>query len=164
MIISKSSWHYRVIDKFSDWKPPTNLCPYMRKLIGTLLLICFVAPSVLYGMLEVAAFTWYGKEIFLAYWTGMLETISMVLAIHAVLSWIAGGVAWLFVCLAAIAWTGDKVKAYRSAKEIERAKTDPDYHNKTTYKQSEPSIITVWLEALHDKACPIIEFREKNSD
>lgn len=166
MNIKKSAWHYRLIKRFSDWAPPSNFCPYMRKLTGIMLLLFFVAPSVVYGMGEAVMLVWWGKDMFNEIWMATLESYSMWLAVHGAISALAGMLAWVVLGVCLIGVTIDLIKKMKDKYDIAKMlkqKEAGTWIEPTSegYVRSEPTIVTRWLEAIHDKTCPIIEFTEK---
>ena len=155
MIINKSSWHYRLLNKFapSPVRWYDNLCSYMRVLIGVMLLLTFIIPSLLYGMGEIVALVFMGREWFKEIWLeGLYQFGGSLLGIHGLLSIIAGGCAWVLFCAGLIAAGIDAIRSKIESKKVK--------HTIEGYMMFEESIFKTWWRSFHDKTCPMIEYKD----
>lgn len=59
MNVSKQSWHYRFINNFSNYPPPGNLCPYMRKLMLFILMFPAGALGAIFFISLATAPLWF---------------------------------------------------------------------------------------------------------
>lgn len=139
MIINKSAWHYKIQDKTgaNPWHR-NNLCSYMRGL--------FLA-FVLLGM-------------------GILMTSMIIFLLSSLLwGWFVPGVTdEMFMggtILTVFIWAASKIYSNDHQDNFwfkNRHITPP------TVKT--PSIFIAWIKSLHDKTCPLVEFKDdtKNVD
>ncbi len=154
MNINKTSWHYAIASKgpHEHSSVPANLCPYMRRVVVTLaiyilLLVCATGTVPTAYML----FT-YGPA---SEWP---EISSLLFSL-----WTMGGFLGLII-LAVVALLGCAfaidhfiVTPYKEAKR-ERARVALESGQLSELREPEPSIISAWLKAKHDKICPQLEF------
>lgn len=169
MNISKNSWHYRML-KFMSAYPADNLCPYVRQVIGHILL----------GLLAVLVILAIALNLSYPIWRWW-ET-NAVIGFISFCGWIAIGIAsvktyreeWRRQTRIAIqyrdypaqlehelsfnmsAWYHRDLipKAWSAAwlaHDIRRANAPP----------KPPNIFIEFFRAAHDKVCPILEFRDK---
>ena len=137
MNVSKRSWHYRFYDWASDFRPPENLCPYVRGLLLRLALTGVVACFM-----------------------GFVAFCVFVVPVFSALFWIISGIApegiWLVLPLIVVAvgvfWSimfGIKwLNAYLGQMHI---LPKVDWEDNIAYQ---------YCKAVHDKVCPKIDFTE----
>jgi len=154
MKIKRSSWHYRIVSRFG-WGAPDNFCPYMRKLTALLVLMLFLVPSALYGMGEVIALVVMGKEAFKEVWLNgyLVEWGGTALSIHGIGSLVAGVICWLVIAVMGCVWAAETIGETKTAQSIRRK-----FRSRGVVVRKEPGVFRQWLTAMHDKACPILEF------
>lgn len=133
MRISKKSWHYCLIDKFSHYHPPGSLCPYMRKLLGiitmiilTVIVACFITTAVV-----VAPFWWFG--LFNPLNPSFLHFASIMGTGIWIAAPILGGIVGL------VEWR---------------------QHRRYYHEPKEPTLFGAWIKAKKQKICPFIIFED----
>ncbi len=133
MNISKSSWHYRVLDKLdmlSAWHDET-LCLYFWKVV----VVVVFAPLIIGGV------TWL---VTVPFWWSFFS-ISLAIAILIGVIEIAGLSIWLKILVS----TRHEAEIEAGTRVAPRPKP---------YKP--PSLLRLWLKARHEQICPIIEFTD----
>lgn len=146
--LERDSWHYKVVfwfdksllwdywnDKHVDKIP---LCPYFR----TLLLAIFVSTLGIIGMCIGA---WIMIYTLIWGFTGV-ET-SVPEAISGIMLWSAAGFLLLL-----------------TSKYLPKSKYNPTINLPfilgNTTKSKEPSLLKLYIKALHDKVCPIVDIKD----
>ncbi len=137
MKISKRSLHYRFLRKM-DGLPPTDLCRYMRNLVGWSLLVGVAAPITIFGMIALPASIVFG----LFFIDLLVDKFGVIVAIALAGSFILGAFAWLIVLISTILTVMDKMTQWR----WRRYESD--------------SLLIKWWKARKENICPIIEFTE----
>ena len=142
MKIQTNSWHYKLIDQFSD-DVPKNLCPYIRKLMKHLAVIIFIiaflgANSWLLGTIPVSAFTTLTG--FVGFLASLISGVVMLLITFGAVGGIVFGIAYL------VETFKEKLKQRR----FERLKNG--------IPEKEPTLMGAWIKSKHDKMCPRLEF------
>lgn len=135
MKVSKRSLHYRFLQRMNG-TPPTDLCRYMRNLVGFLFLCGVILPIIVTGMISFPLVMYFGKDALHVF----IADVGVVTRIFIIVTIALGGLAWLAVALLTVFFTCDKIRAWRQY--------EPD------------SLLSVWLRAKKEKICPIIEFTE----
>jgi len=153
MKIKTESWHYRLVNRFSEMIWIDNFCPYMRRLTLILALMVFVGPSVLYGMIEMAVLVIMGKGHM-----AWLNT-ETVFGIYSVICQVLGLAAWIigivFGAVHLFLYVGGKVNNYLDNNDAWQARQYKKAHKQMRH---EPNIFMQWCKARHDQICPLVEF------
>jgi|SRR6478609_10523061 len=92
MEIKKSSWHYKIVDAFSEYSPPDNLCNYFWRLVGSIVLSLIVG-AILLGIL-------------------FCMTVAIIYRMDALMQ--VGLVIWTGIALLLLFSILDKIKARRT--------------------------------------------------
>lgn len=153
MKVSKESWHYRMIGWMSS-SQKTNLCPYVRQVIGHMLLVlllCVLAIAVT-SLMTYPIWRWWMTEA--------------VTGFFSFLAWCAVGTL--------------AIKIYREEwcrpREYNWFNMDKWYHrelipqfillkaqaiafDRRARPPKPPNVFWEFLKAAHDKVCPGIEFK-----
>lgn len=142
MKIQTNSWHYKLIDNFSD-DVPRNLCPYIRRLMRYLSGIIFVALFLgancwLIGSIPISAFT------ALTGFVGFLAALSLGVVMLAVAFGVIGAIVF------GIAYLVETSKEKLKQRRFERLKNG--------IPEKEPTLMGAWIKSKHDKMCPRLEF------
>jgi len=139
MNISKRSWHYRLVSNFSTW-PASNLCPYMRQVVGYSLL------SLLIGIFAAGAFAFVTYPIwqfFTSFWFDMLPGLSALCNLVILIG------TW---CIYRDGWP-----YHGSPNSVLHQDLLPGLHT-PKIRSPFPSVWVEWFRAVHDKVCPLITF------
>ena len=157
MKINPNSWHYRLVawgntrqadvSGYFHLGSTIQLCPYVRR-IGFIILanvcrglmfifVCLLLLWATFGAL-ILPILYYQFNLFQD--IGSMETLTVI----SIITWSAFGVGLLRV-----------VKDLKIKGNIVIFSCD-DYYQIFTPKK-EPSIFTLYLQALHDKVCPVLE-------
>ena len=154
MKISRSSWHYIVIDKCPvDLFHPTSLCPYFWMVvlaiciwIGAGVLACCVA-AILAGMAFVVVVTLFYP---------FMDEVNRLLAYLS-------GVLYLGICI--WLWKYDQkyglIDDDKCGAQILNAPIRLDFLPEVEIKKKkpkEPNILWEFIKAKHEKICPHIDF------
>lgn len=149
MNISKTSWHYRLLNFFDhtlnlyDVKgfPPRDLCSYMRSVLW----------AVVWPIAILASLPFYSRGVWMwlhhlsvtGFWSAVCVIVfivgSSILLLLALLLTIA---AVVFSCL----YIHEKIKA------IKDAHRDPN----ATEVEAEPGVVVSWFRAMKKKICPLL--------
>ena len=166
MNISRTSWHYKLLEHFNwlPWDRYASFCEYFWKVVGALFIVAVVAPIVATGMI-LDVFTVYimwANDVVLPEGQGpgdyllndyfglsfetypvfyVLLTVSLGLGLMA---WLAIAVVVFFIT---IMYLHGKYEDRRIAKRA----------SGTT---QEPNIFVQWAKARKDKLCPIINYKD----
>lgn len=139
MNVSTASWHYRFIDKFSDYRPPGNFCPYMRKL--SLFILMFPAGA-------------FGAACLLFLVTAPLW-FSFLGSINAISAAVVGGA--LDIVILNFIW-----QEYRNGSgTYKNSALHDDLLPGLSLSITKPtffSLVAAWFSARHDDICPTIFF------
>ena len=156
MNINTNSWHYRLVNKFCDMWRVNNLCPYMRRLTGILVVIVFVIPSVLFGMANTIVLIVKGREV--------LDTLLLnfggdVFHYYGVACTVFGMVAWLLV-LGYLLVTLVLYVVGKVAKALDNNESYQSWRYDKAQRSMlrEPNIFITWCKARHDQVCPMVDF------
>jgi hypothetical protein len=148
--LSKNSWHYRFSTWYTD-RYHRSLCPYVRAVLFGGLIFTAVATAVTwigFGALLILACLITGGSYFnLPPWVQMPGIITAVCLI-------AAAVVWLVV----------QYKEWRDRKnhiEWEREYQRKYGDNSEEYVPPQPSLFRLYWRAIHDKLCPMIEFKSE---
>ncbi|QPI14031.1 hypothetical protein MYO4S_00280 [Serratia phage 4S] len=143
MIINKNSISYRWM-KFWDLKIPTSLCPYVRKLVFSIMAVIGTIAAIIIFFTGLGSIFIIPKGAVLtfgllaaSFGTGVAMTVAMT---------VAGGATMYFT---------DKWLTKRKAKMEE-------YDAKVASGEivpKSPGLIKTYWKSLHDKMCPMIEFK-----
>ena len=137
MIISESSWHYRLIDHM-DWDHPCSLCAYFWKTV----LAMIAAPARAILMIFVVA-------------------IMAVMATSPFWWWNTDSSSWFIIATAfAILEIGLLIHILRVL-VIERHDEERSKGERSYKKEKQPSLLSAWISAKHRKICPFLKF-ERN--
>ncbi len=134
MNVSKSSWHYRLLDKMDllAWQHET-LCKYFWKVMFTAVLLPLVALGVSFvGTIPLWWSFVEGDLVYLAAFIGAIEVV-------------------ILTC-----WLGSTV-AERWEREIAEGTREKPVK---VYKPK--SLFSQWLKAKHEQVCPIIDFVDES--
>lgn len=139
MIINRNSWHYKLMDDALDLNVPRSLCPYVRKLVFTLGVLAGLAMCALWfvAALICAPLGWFGVIDFPT--SGNDQTVWEFLALFGTAMW---GVIAILAC-------GGGLVELRKRQEAKR------YYSES----KEPGLIRSYWKAVHDKVCPMLEFK-----
>jgi len=133
MKISKSSWHYQIVESYSAGKtPPKNLCQYFRLLVISLFIITVILALVLI-LLSIELYTFY-----IAYLMP-LESVGVVIMFVAMLAWFS----CVLICLKT---------TYFIARE------DKKKHKYLESDEDERSLLSKVYISHKEKICPLLEF------
>ena len=157
MKISKKSWHYKLLKSMNSY-PKDNLCPYVRQVIGNMLL-CLLLFSLLLGAAFLASYPiwrWWLQDGTTGFFSSCL--------------WIVGGA--IMIKVYHEEW---KISAYY----LEHPRFDREgmldmtkwYHRQLIPQAVQnldihlprPAHDNIFLErarAAHDKVCPQLEFKQ----
>ncbi len=145
--IKKDSWHYKVVKSFDShflWgEDKLPLCPYVQRL-------CFAL---------------------LAYSVGVCFAIFLAGFMLAVLFWGLYDIARPvdIAVIACVLWGVAGYMALCASKELcPESKYNPSFNAPTlmvygkpsNYVKKEPSLFSLYMKALHDKACPILDIKD----
>lgn len=151
MNINKNSWHYRIVASGeTDKKIPTNLCPYIRRLIfksAFFLLFAFVVGFVFTGAGSgmLTPLGWFSGAVF---WIASFIAGAVVIC-GAIAAVIGGGIG--------IAYGTVKYKERKTEKKRQKEKA----RVAAGLEPEEPkSLAREWFDAKHDKICPTLEFTD----
>ncbi len=149
IVFSKESWHYRFAN-FGSMSVKESLCPYVRQ--------------VLWGM---GVFTVLAA---IASWLAisLLLTIACLVTggyLDALPQWVQIGTSCILAGALAIAgvWLLVTFKNWQDHRRETRPKRQWDTTlNTWVYPPApEPSLLVEWYRSIHDKICPVIEFKDK---
>src|SRR6478752_7548473 len=80
MEIKKSSWHYRFLNYFSEYGPPTNLCGYFWKLVLGVILAMIVSVIIIFVLGSMFIGMFFPKTVFfdsgLVFWAAVIIMFS----------------------------------------------------------------------------------------
>lgn len=134
MKISKSSWHYWLVSKFnSEYDIPHSLCPYVRKVISSIIW-AFIAACA------IGAMIWFFLATPVMFW--MAKAGWIVVGADTLKVGVVSQAVWLF-CIG-----GFLVNLARE-KYKDRNQSKPE---------KAPGLISSYIKAKKDKFCPTIEF------
>ncbi len=133
MKISKSSWHYRLMNKMSHRRVPTSLCPYMRRLALFLLMLAVASGVIGLGIAGVFSFILHWLPWFVV--NEFLFETGAILLIAACILLLIGVV--FFV----LDYLDEKRRANKQIEEVR-----------------EPGLVRSYITAIHDKVCPYLTF------
>lgn len=136
MEISKSSWHYRLINS-TIGKPSNSLCLYFWSLIISLLMRILVA------------------FIFVTWVLMMLITISPILIGYNdeyLFLYILGILPWVVTLLILGDYLHEKFPQVREKHFLKK--------NRREQLEKEPHIVVEYVKAIKNKVCPILDFKE----
>lgn len=141
MIINKNSWHYKAISAISSNSDvPKNLCPYVRKLLFMGIFLIW-----LIGMI---GFVFFQSGIPVAAYFGITGVLGGILAFFAgALGW-AALIAVIVGVVFVVVMGKEKLKERQEEKEMKRVESG-----------TPKSLVSSWIEAKHDKICPVLEFK-----
>lgn len=143
MNISKSSWHYRLINRISDKPVPTSLCPYVRKLLLIILVNVFLVSLIVFFFTSIGTSLVPFIGLTAGFWFWIASFFSGgILVVGA----IALGTAAVF----GISYLVNRYKERKQEKKFAREAAGIPPKPK--------SLVTAWVEAKHDKFCPSLEF------
>ncbi len=171
MQINKNSWHYRWLRLFrSEYEIPSNLCPYVRHLLGFTTLAAFFAAL---GLLEVMATLLTGGSFLLGHeW--MLNYIGVDPAVANedgndwwVVIYVFGILGWIVTAFLAVVTVLQVLDTYTDiptnlrewSEERKRSKADRPVDTSSTWY-----LFKQWLKATHDKVCPQISWEGSEVD
>ena len=145
---STDAWHYKLIDRYNDYPPSKNLCPYFWEVVAAIgkMIAVFIVVGLLPGLFIVDALAWTAAGIATGEFLSIEESIGAIAllivigAIFAVLLFI--GIAYLF-------GTGKQM--------ISKSTRGSDIHRKV-----HNSLVAAKIRAWHEKICPQITFHEPN--
>lgn len=144
MNISKSSWHYRYVNKWWDW-PARNLCPYVWQIVLTTLLfpICTATAGTVAFSLTSPLWFWYVDN----------EVLRAVGILGAMLD--IGILFFIWHEYRDEYWTfkGSKIYHDDMLPGLETPKSVTNFN----------ALVRAWLKARHDQVCPLIDFVEDKS-
>lgn len=134
MNISKTSWHYRILNKLGmlNTYKVESLCPYFWKVVLV----------SLFGPFALVAVLWLGT---LPLWWSFVDRPPFVLAI------IVGSIEVVVLSFAL-----DSIVRDRHEKEIQAGTRSAPIQ--VIGAPKEPSLFRLWLKAKHRKVCPLIDF------
>lgn len=146
--IDKNSWHYKAALKAVDhrYDVPSNLCPYMRKvLLGCAQYLFLGLVGFVFGLWTLFSIGDTIGWLFAAMTTGMFGDMPE----YAVTFWVIVGAVVAFVTI---------VVSYEEvytpwAKRRKRAKGEQ--------APIQPGIFRLYMKAIHDKICPQLTFVKK---
>lgn len=143
MNISKSSWHYRLINRMSEKPVPRSLCPYVRKLAMII--------GVLAALVSMISF------FFVIIGTELVPFIGLTSGFWFwIASFFSGGVLIAGVIALGVGATfglSYLINRYKERKQEKKAAREA-----AGILPKPKSLVTAWVEAKHDKFCPSLEF------
>ena len=135
MKISKSSWHFQIVESFLSGKePPKNLCEYFWTLAISLLLITVLSIIVLF-ILAGSLYTFYKAYLM------PLESVGVMIMFVAMLAWFSS-VSFCLLITYFIARKDGKMRQYLEGDE------------------DEISLLAKVYISHKEKICPLLEFKE----
>lgn len=140
MYVSRTSWHYRLMDVcLSSYDIPNSLCPYIRKLLFLILFLAFLTSAgILVAVGIIAApLSWFNiiepaKESALLILCGMGTGV-----------WVIAG---LIASVVGIRFLARKLDQRRSPAR--------------RYAYKEPNVFVEWARAKKRKICPYIQLKD----
>lgn len=148
IVFNKDSWHYRFAKFFSTWSVPSSLCPYVRAVFFGMLIWTMLA--------SVACFMVFSDVAAIA---GVVTGGSFA----ALPEWIVAGVllSTLLGAIIACLFIADQVSNYRDRLRSKRYEAEYKARNSGgEYVPPQPPLWRLYLNALHEKMCPVIEFKD----
>lgn len=165
MIISRDSWHYKLLNKF-DFRIPSSLCPYFWKVV-----LC-VGLSIILGAISLglvwALFYGIGHEIFFkgvsSFDLTLWQHVQCVLYSVLFDLWISVVIYSGFYIFSKGVRSETHEFVYES-KLFAKIRKYEDYNEylkankKGYYKERKPGILLSYLKAKKEKVCPTLEFK-----
>lgn len=145
--IKPTRWHYRLLLSWHNGRAsrvPANLCPYVRALLGVLLLFSVMA---FVATMMVVSFVLLWTAVFLGWPITDDTPFDAFYAIGFAVS--VGLVIGVLMLAGKFAWRGTK-HVWHAARG--------------TPNNSEPSLVVEYVRAKHDKLCPSLTFKDKDKD
>lgn len=147
MIINKNSVSYRWM-KFWSMNIPSSLCPYVRKFVFSIIAVVGAIGLLLAFFTGIGAWIMLPKGTVFTFWI-VVKCIALGAAVFASIISAVFGCCWL--------WDkrSEKKKAIKAAKKKE-------YDAKVASGEiipKGPGLFKTYWKALHDKMCPMIEFK-----
>ena len=144
---SRNSWHYRAADFISTGGVPRSLCPYVRAVMFGgffwTVLVSFASWLVVSFLLTVAALVTGGSFLALPQWIQVGTIVTMFLG-----------------ALVAAIYGAEQYQEWKNRRRY--AKYEAEYQAKRDggeYVPPQPSLLRLYWNALHEKICPVIEFK-----
>ena len=166
MQISKDSWHYRLVATRSEINyfnnermVPTNLCPYMRRLMWAMLTTTAkwagIALGAILGAIALAAPILQLVHVYItpflpAEWLVAPEESTTFFLFMALI----GTVVYIVAGAALLLWTGAETKERVENSDWYRKRQNAKYN----LPPKQPSIFVEWYRNWHDKTCSSLEF------
>lgn len=135
MIINKNAWHYRFQEKLGtnpQWR--TNLCDYMRGVVVAFIMSGFLIAggTLVIGIMTSVLWGWFIPGSEPAMW--------------------AASIMWILIGFVSAKVYADK---YASKDTFWFKK-----HYIRKPKVESISIFSEWVKSVHDKTCPLVEFKD----
>ncbi|AWD90528.1 membrane protein [Erwinia phage Cronus] len=143
MNITKSSWHYRLINKISDKPVPTSLCPYVRKLLLIIVVNLFLVSLITFFFVSLGTEIVAKAGLVAGFWFWIASFFAGGLTIVAIIATVVGGGIGI---------------AYLVNRYKERKQEKKEARQAAGIPPKPKSLVTAWVEAKHDKFCPSLEF------
>lgn len=178
MIISKNSWHYRLLS-FFDMKIPTSLCPYFWKsvfahgvvaVVLTMVSACLFFLFFLTGMIQLypnipdglnpftllAVLSWTEIGQIILY--SLKNDLYIIMSVISILYVLFAGTRRFFHGLIYDSALFAKIRKHDDYDDYRRFK-DKKRRESKDYKEAHPSVIKEYLKARKSKICPMLEFK-----
>lgn len=140
-MIKRDSWHFKMVVALNPYykhKTTISLCPYIRTLVSSVVL-----HTIFYfGIIGIVAFM--ASLMVMSLFPYFFDYIPPIISVF-------GGMAWVIV--------GFRLFAYVQVNRLPFDKVLCEPLKSKPKKQKTPSIFRLYVKALHDKMCPIVEIK-----
>lgn len=165
MIISRDSWHYKLLNKF-DFRVPGSLCPYFWKVV-----LC-VGLSIVFGVIALVML--WGATHGLGYATAFKGALIFDLTLWQHIQCVLYSLMF-DLCIALIIFIvfyiffkdvrSDTHEFVYESKLFAKIRKHEDYNEylkankKGYYKDRKPGILMSYVKAKKEKVCPTLKFK-----
>ena len=158
IVISEKSWHYRLNNFFYDSRPPRQLCPYIRRLLITIfillpilsIIVLAISGMALYPILIMLYGLFTLSNPFIVIWNLMTDTTGLFVSLM-----FAGVLAYSVMTFFLICKGLTKLcKLMSDNLSVNTNYIEPEEKTISTF-----GLIGEWLDSVHNKICPSIEFK-----
>lgn len=155
MIISKRSWHYRLINDYSPFWVQRSLCGYFWQVVTLSLAIIIGVPTALAAVVLGGPLFWiYGGDPLVV----LIQEYPFIIKEWMLASMILGFIGWIAVAICAILFTmAGCFIGIGKVIDLVKGEYKPD---EESTELKEPGLFRSWVAAKRDKICPILEFKD----
>lgn len=165
MIISRDSWHYKLLNKF-DFRIPSSLCPYFWKVVlcvGLSIILGVVLIAFAFAIIHGIGYATFFKGVSffdLTLWQHIQCVLYSLLIDLCIVITVCSG----FYILSKSVRSETHEFVYES-KLFAKIRKYEDYNEylkankKGYYKERKPGILLSYLKAKKEKVCPTLEFK-----